>query len=118
AAASREGVDIMTNARVATLFAEDDGRVAGVEIARPDGVREEIGCATLVLACNGYGGNRALVRRFIPQMAEALFFGHPGNEGDALLWGEALGGAGCDLSAYQGHGSVAQPHGILITWAL
>jgi succinate dehydrogenase/fumarate reductase flavoprotein subunit len=25
---------------------------------------------------------------------------------------------GCDLGAYQGHGSVAHPHNILITWAL
>jgi fumarate reductase flavoprotein subunit len=32
-------------------------------------------------------------------------------------WGEALGLALRDLSGHQGHGSVAHPHGILITWA-
>jgi fumarate reductase flavoprotein subunit len=58
------------------------------------------------------------VRRYIPEMAEALYFGHAGNQGDALRWGEALGAIGRDLGAYQGHGSVAHPHGILITWAL
>jgi fumarate reductase flavoprotein subunit len=118
AAAGRAGTELMTGALATSLYAAPDGRIAGLEIARPDGRSEAIGCAALILACNGYGGNPALVRRFIPEMADALYFGHPGNRGDALLWGEALGGTGCDLGAYQGHGSVAAPHGILVTWAL
>ncbi|HXK58026.1 MAG TPA: 3-ketosteroid dehydrogenase, partial [Gammaproteobacteria bacterium] len=36
----------------------------------------------------------------------------------ALAWGEALNAASADLGGYQGHGSWADPHGILITWAL
>ena len=51
-------------------------------------------------------------------MADALYFGHPGNDGDALRWGGALGAATRHLGAFQGHGSVASPHGILVTWAL
>ena len=58
------------------------------------------------------------MRRFIPEMADALYFGHPGNRGDAVLWGEALGASLVHLGAYQGHGSVATPHNILITWAV
>jgi fumarate reductase flavoprotein subunit len=85
---------------------------------RPDGGSERIACRALVLACNGYGGNPNLVRRYIPPMANAIYFGHAGNQGDALRWGEALGAASADLSGYQGHGSVAHPHGVLITWAL
>jgi fumarate reductase flavoprotein subunit len=118
AAASRAGIEMVTHARVTTLYAEEDGTVRGLGLARPDGTRETIGCAALVLASNGYGGSKALVQRHIPEMADALYFGHQGNEGDALLWGEALGADTRDLGAYQGHGSVAQPHGILITWAL
>jgi succinate dehydrogenase/fumarate reductase flavoprotein subunit len=72
----------------------------------------------LILACNGYGGNPELVRRFIPEMADALYFGHPGNRGDAVRWGEQLGAELACLGAYQGHGSVATPHNILITWAV
>ncbi len=83
-----------------------------------DGARERIGCDALILACNGYGGNPELVRRFIPEMADALYFGHPGNRGDAVLWGEALGAQLAHLGAYQGHGSVATPHNILISWAV
>jgi fumarate reductase flavoprotein subunit len=118
AAAGNAGIEIMTDAHAVALFAAPDGRVAGVEIERPDGNRETVGCAALVLACNGYGGDPGLVRKYIPEMSEALYFGHAGNQGDALRWGEALGGVGRDLGAYQGHGSVAHPHGILVTWAL
>ena len=98
-------------------WSEPDGRIRGVESLRGDGTRERIGCAALILACNGYGGNPELVRRFIPEMADALYFGHPGNRGDAVLWGEALGAQLAHLGAYQGHGSVATPHNILISWA-
>ncbi|HKS63682.1 MAG TPA: FAD-dependent oxidoreductase [Xanthobacteraceae bacterium] len=115
AAEARE-IPILTGRVCDTLFADEDGFIEGVEIdAR--GVREAIGCGALVLACNGYGGNADLVRRFIPEMGDALYFGHPGNQGDALLWGEALGARLGSLSGYQGHGSVATPHNILITWA-
>jgi fumarate reductase flavoprotein subunit len=109
---------VLTGCIAQTLFAEQDGRVRGVEIIRGDGKRERIGCDALILACNGYGGNPELVRRFIPEMADALYFGHPGNRGDAVLWGERLGAQLACLGAYQGHGSVATPHNILITWAV
>ena len=88
----RQTTSLFLTERVAErLLAEPDGRIRGVEILRGDGTRERIGCEALILACNGYGGNPDLVRRFIPEMANALYFGHPGNRGDAVLWGEALG---------------------------
>jgi len=117
-AVERAGVEVLTSAVVSDLFADADGRVAGVRIRRPDGGTEDIGCGALVLACNGYGGNPEMVRRYIPEMADALYFGHTGNQGDAVRWGEALGGEAVHMTAYQGHGSVAHPHGVLITWAL
>lgn len=110
------GIDVLCEAHVTALYA-DGPRVRGVEITRPDGSVERVGCAALILACNGYGGNRALVERHVPELADALYFGHPGNQGDALLWGEALGAATRHLSGHQGHGSVAHPAGILVTWA-
>jgi fumarate reductase flavoprotein subunit len=116
-AADTAGIDLLCKARVTALYADDDNRITGVAIERPDGTLEQIGCSSLVLACNGYGGNKALVREYIPQLANALYFGHPGNQGDAVLAGQGLGAATRHLSGYQGHGSVATPHGILITWA-
>lgn len=105
-------IDILCAAR-ATHVAE--GRVA---FERPDGSGEEVEYENLVLACSGFGGNPAMVREHLPEIAEALYFGHAGNQGDAVRWGGALGAELRHMSAYQGHGSVAKPHGILITWAL
>jgi fumarate reductase flavoprotein subunit len=117
-AAEANDIVILTESTVERLFAASDGRILGIDLERADGTREKIGCDALILACNGYGGNKALVRELIPDMADALYFGHAGNQGDAVLWGRALGAKLTHLGAYQGHGSVATPHGILITWAV
>lgn len=110
------GIDILCEARVTTLHAE--GRhVTGASFERPDSRAESVGAGRVILACNGFGGNREMVRAHMPEIADALWFGHGGNTGDALDWGTALGGRARHLGAYQGHGNVAQPHGILITWA-
>ncbi|MEO1495124.1 MAG: FAD-dependent oxidoreductase [Pseudomonadota bacterium] len=116
-AAGTAGLPIATGARVTTLF-RTAHQIKGVAVTRPDGQTETIGCRALVLACNGYGGNRDLVAQHVPEIAAAPYHGHAGNTGDAVLWGQALGAATRDLTAYQGHGSLAHPHGILITWAL
>ncbi len=115
-AAEAAGIAIITEATATALFV-DGGRVAGAEITRPDGAVDRIGCEALILASNGYGGDKGLVSAEIPGMAKALYFGHPGNQGDAVKWGRALGARLRHLSGHQGHGSVAHPHGILITWA-
>jgi fumarate reductase flavoprotein subunit len=117
-AAEENEIVILTERVAERLFAEAGGGIHGVEILRGDGTREHISCGALILACNGYGGNPELVRRFIPEMANALYFGHSGNRGDAVLWGDALGAQLAHLGAYQGHGSLATPHNILITWAV
>jgi fumarate reductase flavoprotein subunit len=111
-------IDILASAHVTTVYADEARRVRGVAFTRPDGSVEEVGCDALVLACSGFGGNAGMVREHLPEIADALYFGHVGNQGDAVRWGTALGAAVRDMTAYQGHGSVASPHGVLITWAL
>lgn len=118
ATAEAEAIPVVTNRRVETLFSHPDGTIRGVEAVRPDAGRERVGCARLILACNGYGGNREMVRRYIPAIGEAIYFGHDGNRGDAILWGKALGAAVKHLGAFQGHGNVAHPHDILVSWAV
>jgi len=105
-------VDILTSARVTNVSADS------VQYERPDGSKDQGEYEALVLACSGYGGNKDMVRRYLPEIADALYFGHAGNQGDAVRWGTALGAQAMDMTAYQGHGSVAAPHGILVTWAL
>jgi len=116
-AISKQEIDVLTSARVTDLVFHEK-KITGVKIQRPDNSTEEVECDALVLACSGFGGNREMVKAHLPEIADALYFGHAGNQGDAVRWGEQLGAAVAGMAAYQGHGSVATPHGILITWAL
>jgi fumarate reductase flavoprotein subunit len=117
-AAEASDIVLLTQSLVEEIIAEPDGRILGVEALRRDGAHERIGCDVLVIACSGFGGSPDLVRRHIPEMADAIYFGHRGNCGHALTWGAALGAQLAHLGAYQGHGSVATPHNILISWAV
>ncbi|MEM7269650.1 MAG: FAD-dependent oxidoreductase [Pseudomonadota bacterium] len=117
AAAEAANLAIATGAQAFRLHV-DGRRITHIVARRSDGAEETIACRSLIFACNGFGGAADLVRQHIPEIAEGPYFGHPGNTGDALLWGKALDAATKHLSGYQGHGSVAHPHGVLITWAL
>ncbi len=114
-----EGLDIplICERRAVTLFAQGT-RVGGARLAVPDGTFETVAADRIILACNGFGGNREMVRRHMAEIDNALWFGHDGNQGEAVTWGTQLGAKIRHLGAYQGHGNVAHPHGILITWAV
>jgi flavocytochrome c len=118
AAAARLGVDIVSSALATDLYADGSGRVVAVGFSRPDGALETVGCDALVLACCGFGGNKEMLREHIPEIADAEFWGHVGNKGDAIKWGAALGAAVADLGSYQGHGAVATPYGNPVNWGL
>ena len=111
-------VPLMTDATVRELWVNAAHRVIGVGYERPDGTLEHLSCDALILACNGFGGNATMVRELLPEMRDALFAGHTGNDGSAIAWGRALGARLADLGGYQGHGSWAIPQGALISWAL
>lgn len=115
-ACEEAGADILTDARADVLITDEAGRVLGVEYARPDGARERIGCGALVVATCGFAGNSEMVARWMPEMTGAVFHGHPGADGDAARWGEALGASLRDMTGYQGHGGLAYGHGIPILW--
>lgn len=118
-AAGGAGIDIATSAHVTDLYGDPaTGRVTGARITRPDGQTEDIGCDALILACNGYGGNPEMVREYVPEMADAMYFGHTGNKGDAVKWGLDLGAEVKDMGSYQGHGTVTHPHGTLLFYGV
>ncbi|MBM3515554.1 MAG: FAD-dependent oxidoreductase [Alphaproteobacteria bacterium] len=116
-AIERAGIDILLEALVTDLFADKTGRIHGVRLQRPDGRHEDVGCDALILACCGFAGSREMLTKYIPEILDATFFGHPGNKGDAIRWGTALGAAVADIGAYQGHGGLAYGRGIPILWA-
>jgi fumarate reductase flavoprotein subunit len=117
-AVASTGASLLTSARVLELWVDREDRVLGIGVERPGGALEHIGCDALLLACNGFGGNPELVRALLPEMRDAIFAGHAGNDGSALVWGQALGAAVADLGGYQGHGSWVVPQGALMTWAV
>jgi fumarate reductase flavoprotein subunit len=108
------GVDVLAAARVRQVFASAEGRVVGVEIERPDGACERIGCDALVLAMGGFAANAALVARHMPEAALAGYNGHEGSRGDAMMFGQQLGAALADMGAYQGYGMLTDPQGVSV----
>lgn len=108
------GIDRLLDARLSAVIAGDDGRVEGVEITRPDGALEQIGCETLILACGGFAANHAMVAQHIPEMAQARNNGHEGSRGDAIRFGTQLGAALGDMGSYQGYAMLTDPQGITV----
>jgi fumarate reductase flavoprotein subunit len=106
----------VASAHVVDLYVDKEGKISGIAYVRPNGVREEVGCGAVILACNGFGANRALVRKYIPAMAEAHHHGHEGNDGSAVIWGEALGASLKDMGSFQGHSALCIPHMIHLGW--
>jgi len=93
------------------------GRVSAAIVADAAGAEEAVATPNVVLATGGFGANHELVTSLIPEIAEALYFGSEGCTGDALRIGRGHGVDTGYLDAYQGHGSVATPNGIMVTWA-
>ena len=117
-AVAESGADLLTEATVIELWVTPSRRVLGVGYARPDGRIEHLACDHLLLACNGFGGNADMVAELLPEMRDAIFAGHTGNDGTAIRLGRELGAALADLGGYQGHGSWAIPQGALMSWAM
>lgn len=117
-AATASGATLVTESLVRELWLDADQRITGVGYQRPDGSLEHLACSYVLLACNGFGGNAGMVKHLLPDMQEAIFAGHAGNDGSAIAWGRALDARLADLGGYQGHGSWAVPQGALVSWAL
>jgi fumarate reductase flavoprotein subunit len=119
AAAKVPNISMATNAPAARLAARAaDGAVLGAEVHIAGVGRNLARARRTILALNGFGANREMLARYIPEMSAAYYFGHEGNTGEGILWGEALGAKLENMGAYQAHGSVAHPHGTLLTWAV
>jgi fumarate reductase flavoprotein subunit len=116
AAVEARGIPLAVRNGARALLAGDAGRVTGAEVETGDGQRHQITARKVILAVNGFAGNRALVARFCPEVSGAQYFGARGSEGEAVLWGEQLGAALGNIGAYQGYAAVSDPHGSLLSW--
>jgi len=108
------GIDVLMETRLIDILADGDGRVRGVALRRADGAVERIGCDALILACGGFGANREMIARHMPETANIRYNGHEGSRGDAILLGEKLGAALGDMGSYQGYAMLTDPQGISV----
>lgn len=93
----------------AGLITDDHGAVLGA-LAGPQG-ESRIGARKVLLACDGFGANRAMIAQYIPEAAGMDYIGSSNNTGDGLRWATALGAATRHMTSYQGHGYVCAGYG-------
>ena len=93
----------------AGLVTDGRGAVIGV-LAGPSGA-ERIGAKKVILACDGFGADKAMLRRYIPEMADVEYIGTQNNTGEGIRWGIELGAATAHMTGYQGHGYVCAGYG-------
>lgn len=110
---SDAGIDILMETRLVDIF-EEDGRIVGVTLERSDGAVENIGCGSLILACGGFGANRAMTDRYMPDTKALRYSGHEGSHGEAIQISERLGAALGDMGSYQGYAMLTDPQGISV----
>lgn len=116
AARAQPEITVLAPARL-TAVGTRGGAVDQVSLTYPDGRTEAVRTPAVLLATNGFGANPSLVRRHIPEIADAVYHGSAESTGDALRLGAALGADTAFLDAYQGHGALALPARTLVGWA-
>ncbi|MEM5518290.1 FAD-dependent oxidoreductase [Henriciella sp. AS95] len=108
------GIDVLFDTRLVDLIENSDGRVNAARIQGGDGALMTIGCDAVVLACGGYGANREMTGKYMPETAAFRYYGHESSEGDAIILGEKLGAAVGDMGSYQGYAMLAEPGGMTV----
>jgi fumarate reductase flavoprotein subunit len=117
AALGSKGVQMQSAANVTDLVVDDSQRVIGVRYKRGS-KSESVGCSTLILACNGFAGNRSLVAKYLPDVRALPFAGHDGSQGDAIGWGTELDAQLADIDGFLAHGAVILSQRLPLPWSL
>lgn len=112
-----QGVRMQSSADVTDLVVDDSQRAIGVRYKRGTKV-ESVACNTLILACNGFAGNRSLVAKYLPDVRALPFAGHDGSQGDAIAWGNDLDAQLADIDGFLAHGAVILPQRLPLPWSL
>lgn len=113
---ANENIDMLVPARLVDVQVPADGDLVAI-VEMPDGSREEISTGSVLMATNGFGADTEMVRRFIPEIADAVYHGSDASRGDAIRIGERHGASAAFLDAYQGHAALAVHGSTLAGWA-
>lgn len=110
-----ENLYMIMKSEVNELITNDFGDVIGVVVNTEDG-KQKIKAKKVILATNGFGGNNKMVKNYIPDIAEAIYFGYEANTGEGIEMGAKIGAKLENMQGYQGHSAVNESSGILVTW--
>jgi fumarate reductase flavoprotein subunit len=110
-----DNIELLKHTPVRKLIADGD---AVVGVVAGETHEEVIRCGKVILATDGFAGNRRMVEQHCGQITDALYFGSDGNTGDGIRWGAALDAELACMDAYQGHATVVQGTGALSTYAV
>lgn len=115
AVVERDNIYLVMKSELVDLITDENQQIIGIEVNSSDGT-QRIKAKKVILSTNGFGGNKEMVKKYIPEIADALYFGYEANTGDAIRLGEKVGAEMAALSSYQGHSAVSEANGILVTW--
>lgn len=107
-------INLYLDTRV-TGLTSDRGSVTGLRAKLNTDEQLHVKAQSVILATSGFGNNKEMVRRFIPEFSEGLYFGAPYAKGDSIKWGQSLGAVLNHLGAYQSHSSISFPKMMLVT---
>lgn len=113
-----KGIPVAFGNPAVELVVSPEGDVVGAVTCTPGGERTVIRAGAVILASNGFAANRELLQKYCPQAVGSAYGGAAGSEGEAIRWGLELGAALGNMTSYQGHASLADPHGSLVTWTV
>jgi fumarate reductase flavoprotein subunit len=119
----RTAIELVAGMTVRRLLSGPGGGVTGLTAGPEGGAADPLTADPLtsdrvVLASNGFGANRDWVRRYIPEIADAIYFGGPFSDGAGIGWGMELGAEVATMDAYQGHCSISPDAGTLLPFVL
>ncbi|QDQ00552.1 FAD-binding protein [Lysinibacillus fusiformis] len=110
-----DNIYLLLQTSLQKLIQDDAGHVIGIQVASSEGTQYIKG-RKVVIATNGFGGNKELVKQHIPEIADAAYFGYEANTGEGMEAGIQVGAATKSLTAYQGHAAINENTGLLVTW--
>ncbi len=118
AALAHPRIRVIDRAEVTGLIVNSAGRAVGGVEARVAGGPMRYEARAVLLATGGFAGNLALLREFIPEMADALHIGAGPNDGCGIVWARAMGADVALMDGYQGQGHVNPLKGTRLGMAL
>lgn len=110
-------IPIFVNAKVEGLI-EDDGSVKGVNVSFDGSSERTIYSKAVVVTTGGFGANKELVAKYLPNSSRLVSTNYPGATGDSIKMFENLGAELIDLEYIQIHPSVHKETRFLLTEAI